>query len=76
MDTRRYDMSLIELSKVKPWLQDEGVKGLKFRMGGVYSGVVKMMLANKVPERLEEGQGIRLAGVLDTVVKELRGCVV
>lgn len=76
MDTRRYDVSLIELSKVKPWLQSKGVEGLGFRMGEVYSGVVEMMLANEVPERRREGEGVRLAGVLDTGVRELGRCVV
>lgn len=76
IDTRRYDVSLIELSKVKPWLQGKGVEGLGFRMGEVYSGVVEMMLANEVPERRREGEGVRLAGVLDTGVRELGRCVV
>ena len=76
MDTRRYDFSLIELSKVKPWLQEKGAKGLEFRMGEVYSKVVEMMLANEVPERWKVVQGIQLAGVLDIGFRELGRCVV
>ncbi|KAL6719265.1 hypothetical protein ACLMJK_003504 [Lecanora helva] len=76
MDTRRYDCSLIELSKVKPWLEGKGVEGLKFRIGDVYSGIVGMMLANIVPERWQEGEGVRQAGVLDTGVRELSKCVI
>ena len=76
MDTRRYDVSLVELSKVKPWLQGEGIEGLSFRMGEIYSEVVGMMLANEVSERWKEGVGIREAGVLDTAVRELGRCVI
>lgn len=76
MDTLRYEVSLIELSKVKPWLQGKGVEGLRFRMGEVYNEVVGMMLANEVPEHWREGEGVRLAGVLDTGVRELQRCVI
>lgn len=76
VDTRRHEVSLIDLSKAKPWLQDRGVDGLRFRMGEVYSGVVGMMLANEVPERWREGEGVRLAGVLDKGVRELGRCVI
>ena len=76
MDTRRYDVSLIELSKVKPWLQDQGAEGLSFRMGEVYSEVIRMMLANEMPEHLRDGEGIREAGILDTAVRELGRCTV
>ena len=76
VETHRYDVSLVELSKVKPWLQDKGVRGLSFRIGEIYTEVVSMMLTNEIPEPLRMGEGVRRAGVLDTAVRELVRCII
>lgn len=83
VDVARADVQLIQLAQIRPFLLDDSPKGelnmLRFRMGDVYTGVVRVMLSGEVPHQWIGSQNLcdlRRPGVLDIATRELRSCVI
>ena len=77
------DIALIQLARIRSFLLDDSNKGglgnLKFRMGDVYTSVMKRMLSGEMPKvpamTKEEGQ-LFAPDILGIAMRELSRCVI